>query len=209
MITKKELIELVRHRVNGEFQAKQLGKVGDQMLAYYIGRAFNQMLIEVFRRNLANFDPYTKEYTGIAISQDETTNVYYSTLPAPVVQLPRIGDGVLQVSGDTSASLEFVPITNNCLQVKDGLDVDTIDDVVGYCFKNGRIEYQGITNTIAEGTVRMLLVIPFEEYLEDDYVQIPTGTDEALIRSVIDLLIGTPDADRANNANSLNKNMIQ
>jgi hypothetical protein len=167
------------------------------------------MLIEVFRRNLANFDPYTKEYTGVAISQDGTTNIYYSTLPAPVVQLPRVGDGIIQISGDTSQSVEFVPITNNMLQVIDGLEIDTIDDVVGYSFKNGRIEYQGMNNTIASGTVRMLLVIPFEHYSEDDYVQIPTGADEALIRSVIDLIIGTPDADRANNGNSLNKNMIR
>ena len=90
MIKKKALIELVRHRVVGEYQAKQMGKVGDQMIAAYIGRAFNSLLLDVFRANLANFDPYTKEYTDVDIDQDSNTEVYYSELPAPVIQLPKL-----------------------------------------------------------------------------------------------------------------------
>lgn len=207
MIKKKALIELVRHRISGEYEAKQQGKVGDQMLAYYIGRAFNSLLLEVFRRNLSNFDPYIKEYQSVAISQDSNTNVYYSALPAPVVQLPRIGDGIIRISGMTSNSVEYVPMTNGMLQNIEGLEVDIIDDVVGYVFKNGRIEYQGMTATLAAGTVKMELIIPFEEYDNDDYVQIPTGSDELLIQRVISLLTGMPDADKVNDNNSANKNI--
>jgi len=207
MIIKKALIELVRHRVTGEYEAKQMGKVGDQMLAYYIGRAFNSLLIEVFRQNLSNFDPYTKTYLSVAIAQEALTEIYYSALPAPVIQLPRMGDGIMRVSGMKSKSVEFVPMSNGQLQNIEGLEVDLIDDVVGYIFKNGRIEYQGMTATIASGTVKMELVIPFEEYGEDDYLQIPTGSDEALIRRVIELLMGIPDADKINDGHSLNKNI--
>lgn len=209
MIKKKALIELVRHRVSGEYEAKQMGKVGDQMLAFYIGRAFNQLLIEVFRKNLANFDPYTKTYLSVAISQESSTDIYYSDLPAPVIQLPRVGDGIMRISGMKSESVEFTPISNGVLQNLPGLEVDLIDDIIGYTFKNGRIEYQGMTSTVASGTVKMELVIPFEEYDEDDYVQIPTGSDEALLRTTIDLLMGIPDADNINDGNSLNKNIIR
>lgn len=206
MIKKKALIELVRHRVTGEYEAKQMGKVGDQMLAYYIGRAFNSLLIEVFRQNMANFDPYTKTYLSIDIEKESLTDIYYSELPAPVIQLPRIGDGIMRISGMKSKSVEFVPMSNGQLQNIDGLEIDLIDDVMGYVFKNGRIEYYGMTSTIADDTVKVELVIPFEEYEEDDYVQIPTGSDEALIRRVIELLIGIPDADKINDGNSINKN---
>ena len=207
MIKKKALIELVRHRVVGEYQAKQMGKVGDQMIAAYIGRAFNSLLLDVFRANFANFDPYTKEYTGVAINQDSTTNIYYSTLPAPVIQLPRIGDGIMHIAGATSESVEFVPMTNGMLQNIEGLEVDQIDDVIGYVFKHGRVEYQGMSTAIAAGTVRMSLVIPFEEYDEDDLVQIPTGSDDILIKKVLELIMGTPDSDKVNDGNSLNKNI--
>jgi len=207
MIKKKALIELVRHRVIGEYQAKNMGKMGDQMLAAYIGRAFNSLLLEVFRANLSNFDPYTKEYTEVDIEQDSKTNVYYSELPAPVIQLPRIGDGIMHIAGMTSSSVEYVPMTNGQLKLIDGLEVDQIDDVIGYVFKNGRIEYYGMSATIVSGQVRMLLVIPFEEYAEDDYVQIPTGSDDMLIKKVLELIMGTPDIDKVNDGNSLNKNI--
>ena len=204
---KKKLIELVRHRVTGVYESKEMGKLGEQMLEQYIGRAFNSLLIEVFRQNLSNFDPYTKTYLSVAISQEASTEIYYSTLPAPVIQLPRIGDGVMRISGMTSTSIEYVPITNGMLQVTDGLEVDTIDDVVGYVYKNGRIEYQGMTSTLAAGTVKMELVIPFEEYEMTDRVNIPTGSDDVLIRRVIELLMGIPDSDQLNNNHPINPNI--
>ena len=208
MIQKKALIELVRERISGEFEAKQIGKVGDQKLAYYIGQVYNSALVAIFTRNLTNFDPYTKEYQSVAISQDGNTNVYYSTLPSPIIMIPRkAGNGIMRISGMTSNSIEFVPMTNNMLQTIEGLEVDDVDDVVGYVFKNGRIEYQGMTATIAAGIVKMELIIPFEEYEDTDYVQIPTGSNEIIIQGVVQLLVGTPDADRINDGNSVNKNI--
>lgn len=208
MIEKKALIELVRHRVNGELQAKQLGKVGDQLLAYYIGRTYNSSLTAMFTRGGTNFDPYTKEYQSVAISQDTNTDVYYSTLPEKIINLPRkAGNGVIRISGMKSTSIEFAPIHNNALQSITTLEINDVDDVVGYVYKNGRVEYQGMTATIASGTVKMELVIPFEAYDDTDEVMIPTGSDEILVQNVVQLIINTPDADRFNNGNSVNKNM--
>ncbi len=210
MIQKKALIELVRDRINGEFQAKQLSKFGDRKIAYYIGQVYNSALVATFTRNLTDFTPYIKEYQSVAIAQDATTETYYSTLPAPIVVLPRrAGSGIMRISGLTSTSIEFVPMTNGDLQTIDGLEVDDVDDVIGYVFKNGRIEYQGMTVAVAAGTVKMELVIPFEEYDDDDYVQIPTGSNELIIKGVVELLIGTPDSDRLNNGNTANRNNVR
>lgn len=208
MIQKKAFIELIRERINGEFEAKQMGKVGDQKLAYYIGRVYNSALTAVFSRNLTNFDPYIKEYQSIAIAQDSNTNVYYSVLPSKIIMIPRkAGNGVIRISGMTSESVEYVPITNGELQVMDGLEIDIVDDVVGYAFKNGRVEYKEMTAAIAAGTVKMELVIPFEAYEDEDLIQIPTGSDEIIIQGVMRMLINTPDADRINDGNSVNKNI--
>jgi len=210
MIQKKALIELVRGRINGEFQAKQIGKFGDQKLAYYIGQVYNSALVAVFTRNLTDFTSYIKEYQSVAISQDAISEVYYSTLPAPIVMIPRkAGSGVMRISGLTSKTIEFVPMTNGDLQTIEGLEVDDVDDVIGYVFKNGRIEYHGMTTTVAAGTVKMELVIPFESYSDTDYVQIPTGSNEMIIQGVVNLLMGTPDVDKLNNGNSVNRNNIR
>jgi len=210
MIKKIELIELIEHRLGGEAQTKNLGKIHRNLLAYYIGRAFNSLLIEVFRKNLSNFDAYTKWYEDVDIKYDSTTGIYYSILPAPVIQLPRTGDGILQISDMFDQTIQYTPITNGELQNIVGLDIDTIDSVVGYTFKNGRVEYQGTDYDASQSTysdiVRMLLVIPFEEYAETDYVQIPTGSDELLLQTVVNLLIRIPDADNLNNNNTFNPN---
>lgn len=210
MIEKKALIELIRHRANGELQAKQLGKVSDQMVAYFTGRIYNSLLSEVLSRNYGNTDPYVKEYVGVAISQDATTDVYYSTLPEKVISIPRMaGNGVISIRATKSVSVEFAPMTNSTFRVIDGLDVDQIDDVIGYVYKNGKVEYQGMTATVAAGTVKMELIVPFEAYDDTDTISIPTGMDEQLIGRTVNMLLNTLDADRMNDGNSLNKNMKQ
>jgi hypothetical protein len=210
MIEKKALIELVRRRANGELQSKDLGKVGDQIVAYYIGRVYNAMLSEILAKKFSNIDPYTKEYTDIPINKNEATNIYYSLLPEKIINIPRrAGNGVISIRGMQSESIEFAPMQNNTFRIIDGLDVDMIDDVVGYIYKGDRVEYKGMTPTIASGTVKMELVIPFEAYENKDNIVIPTGTDEVLIRRVIDLIMGTPDADKINNSNSLNQNRVK
>ena len=210
MIEKKALIELVRQRANGELEAKQLGKVSDTMVAYYVGRVYNSILAEVLTKGFSNTDPYVKEYTGMAISQDGTTNTYYSTLPEKIISIPRrSGNGVVSIRGTQSESIEFAPMTNNMFRIIDGLDVDEVDDVIGYVYKNGKVEYKGMTTTVASGTVKMELIIPFESYDDTDEINIPTGMDEVLIRRAVDLIMGIPDADRINDNNSLNKNIIR
>lgn len=209
MIIKKALIELVRDRITGEYEAKQIGKVSDRKLAYYIGRAYNSLLVAQLARRLTNLDPYTKEYQDVAINQDSNTKIYYSTLPAPIIPVPRrSGNGVIRIRGTESTSVEYAPITNGNLQVIDGLEVDQVDDVVGYVFKNGRVEYQGMTDTLAADTVCLELVPTFEAYDDNDYVSLPTGSDEALVQQVAQFLVNKPDADKINDGNSVNKNMV-
>ena len=210
MIQKKVLIELIRNRLISEYQAKELGKLGDRRIAYYVGRAYNAALANVLARRLSDYSDYTKEYQSVAISKDSNTDVYYSTLPANIIIVPkRAGSGIIRISGMKSESVEFVPMTNNELQTIEGLEVDTIDDVVGYVFKNGRVEYKGMTSTIAAGTVKMELIIPFEAYSDTDILQLPLGSDEMILQSVVNMLIGMPDSDKMNDGNSLNKNLIR
>lgn len=210
MITKKAYIELVRDRINGEYESKHLGKLSNKKIDYYISLAYNSALVGMFTKGLVSYENYTKEYQDVAIIQDTNTDVYYSVLPAPIIVIPRrAGSGIVRISGMNSSSVEYVPMTNGDFKVIDGLEVDLIDDVVGYIFKHGRIEYYGMTTELVASTVKMELVIPFEEYNDTDYVQIPTGTDDMIIKNIIQMLMGQPDADRLNNGNTVNKNTLR
>src|SRR6056297_90169 len=207
MIQKKKLIELIKHRLEGESETKNLGKLHPVVIEYNIGRTYNTLVTDAIRRNVDNADTFAVEYQSVAISQDASTEIYYSTLPANIIIIPKKAEsGVVTIQSMTNRAIQFVPITNGQWKVMDGLEVDSIDDVVGYTFKNGRVEYYNMTSTIALSAVRMELVLPFEEYDDDDDVPIQSGYDDLLFEQVVKKLIGLPDSDNLNNNNSLNVN---
>lgn len=204
MIQKIKLIELIKHRLEGEAETKNLGKLHPVVIEYNISQAYNFLLVRTLQGRVSNLDPYTKEYNDVAIAQDATTGVYYSELPAPIIPIPRMaGNGIVRISSTGSNELDFVPVTNSQLKVMYNLMVnDVTDDVISYVFKNGRIEYYGMSADEAAETVNLELVVPFEAYDDTDYVSLPTGSSEALIEMVVNFMIGTPDSDNLNNNNT-------
>jgi hypothetical protein len=226
MITKIELVELVEHRLGGEARTKNLGKLQRNVLAYYIGRAYNEMLRNMMARGYVDLGNFTKEYENVAVSYDTTTRKYYSTLPERIITVNKPSSGIYDISIQEGTgvddsfsvsstnlftdSLQFVPMDNNRFRIMDGLDINLIDDVIGYTFKNYAVYYNGSTTYLEQlhnnAGVRMSLVIPFERYADTDLVNIPFGDDEILMERVINLLMGTPDSDNVNNNNSVNLN---
>jgi hypothetical protein len=210
MIKKIELIELIRHRLEGEPRTKHLGKVHPEIIAFNIGLTYKSLVSQILQKRTVDPDPFIKEYTDVSVSLDATTGDYYSTLPANIIMLPRrAASGVISVRPNDDTAIEYVPITNGQLKVSDGLEVNLVDDVVGYTYKNNRVEYQGMTATIAANDVRMELVIPFEDMADTDEVNIPTGYDDALFGMVVNKMLGLPDSDNLNNNNSFNPNKRQ
>jgi len=212
MIQKIKLIEQVRHRLEGEAETKNLGKLHPKMIEQWISRAYSTLLVQSLQRGMSNLDPYSKTYTNVDILYETATKIYYSVLPAQIIEVPRMaGNGIIRISNMRSDNIVYAPMTNNQLQSIVGLEVDDIDDVIGYVFKNGRVEYQGITtldgssSVSVEDYIRMELVVTFEEYADTDYVQIPTGADQVLIDMVVNYAIGTPDSDNLNNNNTFNR----
>jgi hypothetical protein len=147
-------------------------------------------------------------------------------LPERIIEVNKPSSGIYDISiqegtgvdGSHSVSstdlftdsLQFVPMDNNRFRIMDGLDINLIDDVIGYTLKNYAVYYNGSTTYLAQlaanAGVRMLLVIPFEKYADTDLINIPYGNDEALMERVVNFMIGTPDSDNVNNNNSVNLN---
>lgn len=199
MITKAELVELIRRRLVGQISNESEGSFDEPLIAKYLGRAFNMVLWEVFRGGVHNLDNYNKRYTGVAVAYNSTKDRYFSTLPADIVQLPRVGSGVLKIQTQTGTTAKFIPISSQEVEFIDGQEVDLISNNIRYVIRGKEVEYFGMTSAIASVGVDMDLVIPIDEYDWDDDVMIPSGQDQRLIEITVAFATGQPVDDQINN----------
>lgn len=199
MIKKIELVELVQKRLVGQLSNEQSGSFDTQMVAKYIGRAFNMVLWEIFTGGLYNLDNYTKKYTSVAVSYNSTEEKYYSVLPEKIVQLRRPGSGVMKIQTIKGTALSFIPVANQEVELLDGQEVDLIDSSIRYVVIGQTVEYINMTSSIAGVGVKMYLVIPFDSYDWDDDVMIPSGQDQRLIDLAVNFATGQPIDDQLNN----------
>lgn len=275
-MTKAVLIELLRGYLSGESATQDiLHKIDPRRLNYYIGRAFNTLMYDIFRKEKNSLSLYCKTYTARVIAQDSITRVYSTTLPATIIQLPDAASGVRRVSFDNGTGLAFVPISAEQAQSFQGLDSAnaTINPTVGYYLRhNNKIEFFNMPSTmesetgtadvggsgtalirktgtafessnISEGDIihnttdeswaevvtitddtnivttalaggtadtwaeddaylcpslRVDLVLPFEEYSSDENIYIPTGKDMELLHILIELLTQRKPVDLVN-----------
>ena len=283
-MTKAVLIELLRGYLSGESATQDiLHKIDPRRLEIYIGRAFNTLMYDIFRKDTSSLSLYCKTYTARVIAQDSITGVYSTTLPATIIQLPDAASGVRRVSFDNGTGIQFVPISAEQAESFQGLDVSntTINSVPGYFLRhNDKIEFFNmpstmesetgtadaggsgtalvkktgtafessnitvgdiihnttdgswaeivtitddtniVTTALAGGTantwaeddaylcpsLRVDLVLPFDEYLSTDDVYIPSGKDIELLGILIELLTNRPPVDLLNdNAEAQNK----
>ena len=143
--------------------------------------------METYTKDLYDLGLFTKKYgltTSIVVYQDDMTNEYYSLLPEEVIPLPELNAGVREILALQSRALVFAPMRSDELKLIDGLEVQSIDDVVGYTVyagqagEKGRVVYTGMTTSVASAGVIMSLVIPFHAYDDEDIVYIPKGQED-------------------------------
>lgn len=163
-MTKEQLIEFI----GKELPTPQ----HPEMIALAVGRAFNQLLYTTFRKDMSNLDLYTRAF-NTTIREDG--NVLYTTIPSSIVQLPVPGDGIRMISPTKEKGMYFSPMGEHAMRAFEAFD--TPSSYVGWCIRNGRIEYQD--TTVRDITIS--LIPPFEAYDDDDEVHIPSGADVQLI----------------------------
>jgi len=186
-MTREKLIEIVKKRLGGGHY---------EMLAMNIGMAFNQINYETFRKDLSALDLYTKEFLDVDVDYNTINNYYYSTLPEEIVQLPDTQAGVRRIMHSCENTLIFVPIKKDAKSIFDLLEVGQVDLAIGYSVESTQVIYDRKPQGIDK--VRMDLVIPFDKYDDDDVIFIPSGKDELLIETIVNLLQGQPKENKVN-----------
>jgi hypothetical protein len=184
----------------GVVQADKVKKIHDETLAYVIGNVRNQLLQRVWQANPLSLGMYTKTYGTVACtSQDSDSNIYYSTLPAKIVEFPDPQSGVRKITQKTAQDVLFIPDYSENLDIWEGTELETISDTIFYCVRNGRVEYKNMDTTISQ--VRMDIIIPFEVYGDTDQVPMPPGSEANIMNLVKKYMFETPMSDLSNDNN--------
>jgi hypothetical protein len=146
MATKQQLIDNFRTQLQKTHPSLDLHRL---TVEQHMARAWNQILHDAFSKNLSFLDFYAKSYTGQSVTADATTNQYYTTLPAAIVQLPDLSEGVRSVlPGDQDYStpagtgVKFMPISDHGMRYKTNIDVGLAEStVISYSVRYDTIWY--------------------------------------------------------------------
>jgi hypothetical protein len=148
-----------------------------------IAAAFNTIYFQIFKKEPSNLDRYSKSYYNVPVLQDSNTLIYYSNLPAKVIQFPTVGDGVWSINEMQATGINFVPMKQHDRMFMGSTDVGKITTSTGYIVTNNIVQYFG--NTTLPSVVRMDLVVDFTEWLSSEDVPIPAGQDQNLINMIV------------------------
>jgi len=187
---KIEFLEALQDRLPTKLHAK--------VLSLFIGRAFNQIIYDTFRKDLTSMDIFTKTYNNIPVVYDADTDIWYSTLPVAIIQLPMSGDGVMSIHSMKGKGIEFAAKKAGMQEIHQNLEVNTLSGPIPYWLMNGRVEY-GIKSGIDTNTkVRMRVIPQFGALDMLEEIHIPSGKDEQLMELVVQFAGGTPPEKEIN-----------
>lgn len=191
---KQELISQIRAKLLAEKPGADNSYLADERrVERDISNATNAIFFQIFKKNPENLDRYSKSYYNIPVIQDLNSLIYYSSLPAKVIQFPIVGDGVRQVNLMQSTDVNFVPMKLSDRMFFASTDAGNITSTIGYIVtaqtSNGS-SFDGIVQYFGNGissisSVKMDLVVDFTEYLSTEDYPIPAGQDENIINMII------------------------
>jgi hypothetical protein len=196
---KSKYIELIRLNIfGGKETVDRIHLADPRRIELDISAALNTIFFQTFKKDPSNLDRYSKQYTNIAVNYDSATQVYYSNLPAKVIQYPICGDGIWNINDMLGRDVAFAPIQMNERELLYGGEFDSIDDVIGYSLSGSIITYYNFDPIIT--AVKMDLVIDFTEWDLSEDVPIPSGQDLEVI-NIIRQMYNLIPVDKLNNQN--------
>ena len=101
------------------------------MISNALSLAYENFVYDTYKYRIHELDSMGKEY-DVSISQDGTSNRYYSNLPCSIIEIDKVGSGILEVSTTTGYSYSFVPMYLQEIKRISGLEVEAMTDEIGY-----------------------------------------------------------------------------
>ncbi len=172
------------------------------MISNALSLAYENFVYDTYKYRIHELDSMGKEY-DVSISQDGTSNRYYSNLPCSIIEIDKVGSGILEVSTTTGYSYSFVPMYLQEIKRISGLEVEAMTDEIGYALVGEKIYYSSMTTAIQSAGVRMTAVQQFSEYALDESIPIPKSQSERFMETVLNVLnVVRPELLLNNNTNT-------
>lgn len=199
---KIELIELVQdYLAGGDAPDDVRGRYHPEIISNMLAMAFNDIIMATYLEaktysDYSMLDSWALNYT-LNITNSKVT------LPYPPVQLPN-NMGIRQVSPSDDNTNAFAYRENNANAVFAALEVGSISEKGTFYLEmetttkgNVSVLYLGNVPTGCN-SVKVKMIVPFEQMDDYDYVSIPGGKDKQLIGNVIEILRSKPPEDIIN-----------
>ncbi len=199
-MTKEQYIEIVKGILTSADPNPDVEeKYHEARIELFISMAFNDIIYQVFARNLDETDLYVRTYT-VDVEFDTIYGQYFADLPARVLQLPR-NMGIHKIS-PVRENWSFVPINQLSEEVFNELEVNNHCTEPSYFYTPKRVFFQNYDwKNRHIKKLRLDIVIPFEEYDDKDEIVIPAGKESTILGFVTQMLGQQLPADHTTNIN--------
>jgi hypothetical protein len=171
-----------------------------------------EMYSDIYKLNPLLLDLYTKQYgvtTPVAISLENSTGIYYSTIPCKIINLPCKSSGVRHIYPLVHTGNQFVPMDSREADLIFNTDIAIVTSKIGFRTRQDtRVDYWNTNAAVRASGVRMDLLIPFSEYADTDVVMIPELTDAqggTFIMRCLKVLQVVPPTDLSDDNNATQK----
>jgi len=184
-------------------------KFHDELIDKAIEASFNQFLYDIYRKDPRDLDIYTKEYgteVALAVTENESTEEYYTNLPAAYVSLPEKNSGVRYVVGHDRDHRVLYPMSNRemLLARTSHIGTSTSDDGEPYsrsfyAVQGSKLIYFQVNSDLVAAGVRVGIVVPFSAYADEEDLNVPFGQDDKIFVSVLQKLVQQQPVDQRDN----------
>jgi hypothetical protein len=190
-MTKKDLISFVKNSL----ATNKTSRYHENVIAYAIRMAYEQLLYDMYMMNPKNVDEYIVTLSDLVITNGDRD---YVTLSKSFIKLPGKASGVRSVR---ATDAKFYPMTLQEYEQAEDLDIWNDGITSGYAVGQGKVYFHNLPVgwTHVSDTIDVDIVQSFEDYDKDDEVMIPNGQAERLMELVIGFLSQVPPKNLLNN----------
>lgn len=195
-MTKAQWRELILRNLGGGDSPSELrSRYHEREIELYLGIAFDtimnrkltqkQELESEMGMNAWRYDALTKTFV-LDILNDTVRNRRYSVLPASVLSITN-NDGIRMITPTQEESTAFLPRRIVDTFLMDGLDVGTITGLIFFSLEGNKIYYSGSMDCNWR-QVLAKLALRFNEFEDNDEINLPEGQDAELVQITLSLL---------------------
>jgi hypothetical protein len=195
-MTRKALLELVRHRVKSTDSTEQFPIQYIEAICDTVWASFSSEAVNLKTQDM-NF--FTKKYPAVTVDYDEDSEYFSLTLPEQILKLNRVGDGVISINQLNSIDNDFKPISEKNFRLSKGQEVNRTGADIYFFVTYDTVQFnQSMTDAIADVGVDLRLSIPFSAYLLTEELPLPVGKEMEFVGAVVGMIQGTPDTGLIN-----------